>query len=190
MTTSADLQKAAHIVINAKTSRPSVCNALDTILIDASVAAAFLPMISKGMSAFDVEIFADDQAYQILNDANYPTLKHANQDDFGREFLDYKCSVKVVSGFEEALAHIRHFSSKHSEAIISEDTQLCERFLRSVDAAAVYANAFHPLYRWRCFLDWEQKSAFPPKNYMHEARLHWKKLVTEKWIVRGNGQIR
>ena len=189
VTASADLQKAADIVVNAKTSRPSVCNALDTILLDKSIAASFLPMIIEGMNAFDVEIFADEQAYEILSKAKYPALQHAKPEDFGREFLDYKCSLKLVSGFEEALTHIRHYSSKHSEAIISEDPQLCERFLKSVDAAAVYTNASTRFTDGGVF-GLGAEIGISTQKLHARGPFALEKLVTEKWIVRGNGQIR
>src|SRR5690606_15823579 len=137
----ADLDKAARIVHNAKTSRPSVCNALDTVLVDRQVAAEFLGRVSPSLQAAHVEIFADERAHEILNKLEYPYLQRATPSDFGREFLDFKCSVKVVDDFEEALGHIRQYSSKHSECIVSEDAEKAERFLNLVDAAAVYANA-------------------------------------------------
>ena len=186
---SADLQKAADIVVNAKTSRPSVCNALDTILIDEAVAQEFLPMITEGMSAFDVEIFADQKAHKILEQAAYPSLQYATQEDFGREFLDYKCSIKLVSGLNEALAHIRQYSSKHSEAIISEDSQLCERFLQSVDAAAVYTNASTRFTDGGVF-GLGAEIGISTQKLHARGPFALEKLVTEKWIVRGNGQIR
>ena len=189
VTTSADLSKAADIVVNAKTSRPSVCNALDTILVDESVVGEFLPMITEGMKAFDVEIFADNQAYEIFKKVDYPFLQQAKEADFGREFLDYKCSVKVVSGFEEAIAHIRQYSSKHSEAVISEDQQLCERFIRSVDAAAVYANASTRFTDGGVF-GLGAEIGISTQKLHARGPFALEKLVTEKWIVRGNGQIR
>ena len=137
----ADLQKATRIVTNAKVSRPSVCNALDTILVDKAVAKDFLPMLAPSLAAYNVEIFADEDAFAILKAVDYPHLAAAKPEDFGREFLDFKCSVKVVEGADEALEHIRRFSSKHSEAIVSNDKVLSERFLQEVDAAAVYVNA-------------------------------------------------
>src|SRR5690606_16107367 len=98
---------------------PSVCNALDTVLVDSAVAKDFLALLAPSLQPWQVEIFADEQAYPILAAAGYPYLQHAAPEDFGREFLDFKCSVKVVSSAEEALAHIRRYSSKHSEAIVT-----------------------------------------------------------------------
>ena len=137
----ADLQKAVDIVINAKVSRPSVCNSLDTIVVDEAIAKTFLPMLKVGFLKWNVEIFADEISHKIISEIDYPHLQKASQDDFGREFLDYKCSVKVVAGFTEAIEHINKYSSRHSEAIISKNQEYCDRFIQEIDAAAVYTNA-------------------------------------------------
>lgn len=185
----ADLEKAQAIVVNAKVSRPSVCNALDTILVDRAVADTFLPTLKEGLAAYQVEIFADETSYPILKATNYPFLKQAQPEDFGREFLDYKCSIKVVEGLAEALAHIREYSSRHSEAIVSEDAEAIKTFLNDVDAAAVYANASTRFTDGGVF-------ALGAEIGISTQKLHARgpfaleKLVTEKWIVRGNGQIR
>ena len=186
---SADLEKAAAIVVNAKVSRPSVCNSLDTILVDRAVAKDFLPKIKDGLVAYEVEIFADQAAYPILQADDYPFLQKAGAEDFGREFLDYKCSVKVVDGLTEALAHIQEHSSRHSEAIVSEDAEAVEVFLSEVDAAAVYANASTRFTDGAVF-------ALGAEIGISTQKLHARgpfaleKLVTEKWVVRGDGQVR
>ncbi|WP_295650199.1 glutamate-5-semialdehyde dehydrogenase [uncultured Mucilaginibacter sp.] len=185
----ADLQMAAAIVVNAKVSRPSVCNALDTILVDSAIANELLTLAAPGLLAYDVEIFADEVSYTILQQLHYPYLQHATEEDFGREFLDFKCSVKVVDGYDEAVNHIAGYSSKHSEAIISKDPELCERFLNEVDAAAVYTNASTR------FTDGGQ-FGLGAEIGISTQKLHARgpfaleKLVTEKWYVTGNGQIR
>ncbi|MGI4729665.1 MAG: glutamate-5-semialdehyde dehydrogenase [Janthinobacterium lividum] len=185
----ADLEKAAAIVVNAKVSRPSVCNALDTILVDAEVAEKLLLKTASQLQDFKVEIFADERAFSILKNNNYPYLQKAEPEDFGREFLDYKCSVKVVSGYAEALEHIYNYSSKHSEAIISQNSNLCENFLNEVDAAAVYINASTR------FTDGGE-FGLGAEIGISTQKLHARgpfaleKLVTEKWIVRGDGQVR
>ena len=185
----ADLEKAAAIVVNAKVSRPSVCNALDTVLVDEAIAEKLLLKTVPQLRDFQVEIFADECAYLILKNSNYPYLKEAKPEDFGREFLDFKCSVKVVAGYEEALEHIEKYSSKHSEAIISQDPNLCENFLNEVDAAAVYANASTR------FTDGGE-FGLGAEIGISTQKLHARgpfaleKLVTEKWIVRGDGQVR
>ena len=186
---SADLAKARAIVVNAKVSRPSVCNSLDTILVDRAIAEEFLPTLKGPLTAYQVEIFADEIAYPILHNIGYPSLQKAQPEDFGREFLDYKCSIKVVEGLTEALAHIQEYSSRHSEAIVSEDTQALELFLNEVDAAAVYANASTRFTDGGVF-------ALGAEIGISTQKLHARgpfaleKLVTEKWVIRGNGQIR
>ncbi len=185
----ADLEKAAAIVVNAKVSRPSVCNALDTILVDEAVAEKLLLKTALQFQDFQVEIFADERAFSILKKSNYPYLQQAKPEDFGREFLNFKCSVKVVSGYDEALEHIEKYSSKHSEAIISQNQNLCENFLSEVDAAAVYVNASTR------FTDGGE-FGLGAEIGISTQKLHARgpfaleKLVTEKWIVRGAGQVR
>lgn len=184
-----DLDKAANIVVNAKVSRPSVCNSLDTILVDKDVAETFLPKLKEEFTKWNVEVFADEASFDILKNIDYPFLQKAESEDFGREFLDYKCSVKVVDGLEEALAHIRAYSSRHSEAIVSENNDLVESFLREVDAAAVYANASTRFTDGGVF-------ALGAEIGISTQKLHARgpfaleKLVTEKWVVRGDGQVR
>jgi len=185
----ADLQQAAAIVTNAKVTRPSVCNSLDTVLVDSAVAADFLPLLAPSLQAYNVEIFADDAAYPILEKAGYPYLEHAAPDDFGREFLDFKCSVKVVSGADEALAHIRRYSSKHSEAIVSASAAISERFLNEVDAAAVYLNASTRFTDGGVF-GLGAEIGISTQKLHARGPFALEKLVTEKWFVYGNGQVR
>jgi glutamate-5-semialdehyde dehydrogenase len=186
---SADLQKAAEIVVNAKVSRPSVCNSLDTVVVDEAVAKAFLPMLQEGFLKWNVEVFADEISYKIFSEIEYPNLQKAKIDDFGREFLDYKCSVKVVTGFQEAVAHVNKYSSRHSEAIISKNQEYCERFIQEIDAAAVYTNASTR------FTDGGQ-FGLGAEIGISTQKLHARgpfaleKLVTEKWVVTGDGQVR
>lgn len=185
----ADLEKAGRIVTNAKVSRPSVCNALDTVLVDRAVATGFLPLLAPSLAAYNVEIFADEEAHSILQKAGYPLLQHATADDFGREFLDFKCSVKVVSGADEALDHIRQYSSKHSEAIISNNTAVSERFLNEVDAAAVYVNASTRFTDGGVF-GLGAEIGISTQKLHARGPFALEKLVTEKWVVYGDGQVR
>lgn len=184
-----DLDKGAQIVVNAKVSKPAACNALDTVLVDKAVAETFLPKLKDDFIRWNVEVFADETSYGILEKADYPFLKKAEPEDFGREFLDYKCSVKIVDGLSEALEHIRAYSSKHSEAVISTDDIVIETFLNEVDAAAVYANASTRFTDGAVF-------ALGAEIGISTQKLHARgpfaleKLVTEKWVVRGNGQVR
>jgi len=186
---SATIDKAVAIVANAKISRPSVCNALDTVLLDEQIADLFLQGIIIPFQKAQVEIFADEKSYVILEQLNYPYLQKADDADFGREFLDLKCSIKVLDGLDNALRHIATYSSRHSECIVSNDAEKLERFMNAVDAAAVYANASTR------FTDGGE-FGLGAEIGISTQKLHARgpfaleKLVTEKWYVTGNGQIR
>jgi glutamate-5-semialdehyde dehydrogenase len=186
---SADLDMATRIVVNAKVSRPSVCNSLDCVVVDAAVAAELLPRLLPGFAEYNVEIFADETAYGILQNAGYVALQPAQPADFGREWLDYKCSVKVVNGLDEALSHIQAHSSKHSEAIVSANQTLIDRFLAEVDAAAVYANASTRFTDGGCF-GLGAEIGISTQKLHARGPFALEKLVTEKWVVIGEGQIR
>ncbi|MEO8582546.1 MAG: glutamate-5-semialdehyde dehydrogenase [Flavitalea sp.] len=183
----ANLNKALKIVVNAKTSRPSVCNAADAILIDKKIAAPFLKLLQPEFEKYKVEVFADRESYSLLK--GYSLLEHATPDDFGKEFLSMKCAIKIVKNADEALDHIAKYSTRHSEAIVSENKILCERFINEVDAAVVYSNSSTR------FTDGEE-FGLGAEIGISTQKLHARgpfaleKLVTEKWIVRGNGQIR
>ncbi len=185
----ADLLQASAIVTNAKVSRPSVCNALDTVLVDRPVARDFLQLLAPSLQAYQVEIFADDTAYPILEQVGYPLLQHATPEDFGREFLDFKCSIKIVDGADEALAHIRNYSSKHSEAIVSTDAAISERFMNEVDAAAVYINASTRFTDGGVF-GLGAEIGISTQKLHARGPFALEKLVTDKWYVYGNGQVR
>jgi glutamate-5-semialdehyde dehydrogenase len=183
----ADIKKAVDIVVNAKVSRPSVCNSVDAILVDEKIAPAFLEKLKPEMGKYHVEIFADKKAYHLLK--GYPNLVPATAEDFGREFLSLKCAIKIVKDTDEALQHIQKYSTKHSEAIVSENKKQCARFLKEVDAAAVYSNASTR------FTDGEE-FGLGAEIGISTQKLHARgpfaleKLVTEKWVITGNGQIR
>jgi glutamate-5-semialdehyde dehydrogenase len=183
----ADMNKAVNIVVNAKVSRPSVCNAADAILIDRKIANNFLNKLKPEFEKYAVEVFADDESFNLLN--GYSHLQHATAEDFGREFLSLKCAVKVVGGMDEALEHIDMYSTKHSEAIVSENRDACKRFIREVDAAVVYTNASTR------FTDGEE-FGLGAEIGISTQKLHARgpfaleKLVTEKWVIEGDGQVR
>lgn len=185
----ADLDKAVAIVVNAKISRPSVCNSLDTVIIDASIAPEFLRRLVPEFANFKIDIFAEAKAFQILKQLNYPFLLEASPEDFGREFLDLKCSVKIVADMEEALEHIREFSSRHSEAIVSENAQQCIDFMNEVDAAAVYSNASTRFTDGSVF-GLGAEIGISTQKLHARGPFALEKLVTEKWMVTGNGQVR
>ncbi|SFS85870.1 glutamate-5-semialdehyde dehydrogenase [Sphingobacterium wenxiniae] len=185
----ADLDKAAKIVANAKISRPSVCNALDTVLLDRAIAADLLTKLMPYFNEAEVKVFADADSYSILEQVEYPYLAQADAEDFGREFLSLQCSLKVVDSFEEALEHIARYSSKHSECIVTEDAEKAAIFMDTVDAAAVYVNASTR------FTDGGE-FGLGAEIGISTQKLHARgpfaleKLVTEKWFVTGNGQVR
>lgn len=184
-----DLQKGANIVFNSKTRRVSVCNALDCLVVHEG-RLADLPALTGKLAEKSVHIFADEKAYSMLKD-KYPQnlLSPAGEEHFGTEFLDYKMSVKTVSTFEEALDHIAHYSSKHSEAIVSEDDTAVDVFLKSVDAAAVYANAS------TAFTDGGEfglgaEIGISTQKLHARGPMALREMTSYKWLVRGAGTIR
>jgi glutamate-5-semialdehyde dehydrogenase len=186
---SANLEKAAAVVVNAKTHRPSVCNALDTVLIDKKIATDFLPKLIDGFLQFEVEVFADELAFEILSANGYKYLNKAKLENYGMEYLSQKCAIKCVEDIDEALSHIRKYSSKHSEAIITEDADKIAIFLNDVDAAAVYANASTRFTDGGVF-GLGAEIGISTQKLHARGPFALEKLTTEKWIVEGNGQIR
>jgi len=184
-----DLEKGEQIILNAKTRRVSVCNALDCLIVHYT-RLRDMPKLLKPLAEKKVAVYADETAFMILK-GHYPDalLSHAKPEHFGTEFLSLKMAVKVVESFEDALDHIARYSSKHSEAIISEDAQRCETFLNQVDAAAVYMNAS------TAFTDGAQfglgaEIGISTQKLHARGPMGLKELTSYKWIVRGNGQIR
>jgi len=186
---SADLEMAVRIVVNAKVTRPSVCNSLDTIVIHQSIAKDFLKLLAPYLAEYQVKIFADESAFGHLQSVHYTSLEHAFEADFGREFLDFACSIKVVQDLAEALNHIDTYSSRHSEAIVSSDAQEAELFLQTVDAAAVYWNASTRFTDGGVF-DLGAEIGISTQKLHARGPFALEKLVTEKWVLKGNGQIR
>jgi len=187
--TSADIIKASTIVVNAKTRRVSVCNALDCLILHKDCLNN-LPKIVEGMQPFDVEIFADDSAHTRLNGI-YPKelLQHTTEESFGTEFLSHKMSIKTVENIDEALNHIYKYSSKHSEAIVAEDAEVIKRFFNEVDAAAVYANAS------TAFTDGAQfglgaEIGISTQKLHARGPMALRELTSYKWLIKGNGNIR
>ncbi len=183
----ADVAMAVNVVINAKTSRPSVCNAMDTVIIDEAIAAPFFAALTNPMKEKKVQLFADNKAMKLLK--GYPQLKLATTADFDREFLSLACAVKIVRNEAEAMLHIEKHGTRHSEAIITKNKKVAEQFLQTVDAAAVYHNASTR------FTDGEE-FGLGAEIGISTQKLHARgpfaleKLVTEKWVVRGKGQVR
>lgn len=186
---SAELTKAKEIIVNARVSRPSVCNSLDCAIVDEAIIDEFLPMLVEDFKKWNVGVYADEKSYAVFEKIGYENLYHAQPEDFGREWLDYKITIKTVSGIDEALAHIQAFSSRHSEAILTNNLAFAERFLAEVDAAAVYHNASTR------FTDGGQ-FGLGAEIGISTQKLHARgpfaleKLVTEKWVILGDGQVR
>ena len=188
----ADLEMAVTIVNNAKTRRPTICNALECLLVHRDVAEAFLPRIAAKWSEKGVEMRCDPTALSILQKANGSKgwkAVPASPADFGKEFLTFIAAVKVVGSVEEAMAHIERYGSGHSEAIVSEDWEAANRFLAEVDAAAVYVNASTQ------FTDGAQfglgaEIAISTQKMHARGPMALKELTTYKWIILGNGQTR
>ncbi|MDB4900876.1 MAG: proA [Mucilaginibacter sp.] len=184
-----DLEKGTKIVLNAKTRRVSVCNALDCLIVHYS-RIKDLPKLVKPLGEKQVELYADETAYAILA-IRYPAklLHLAKPEHFGTEFLSMKMAVKIVDGFEDALDHIAVYSSKHSEAIISEDEENIATFLNQVDAAAVYVNAS------TAFTDGAEfglgaEIGISTQKLHARGPMGLEELCSYKWIIKGNGQVR
>jgi len=186
---SGDVEMGKNILFNAKTRRVSVCNALDCLVIHKSrlndLAALVAPMAEK-----NVEIFADEAAMKAIKGQYPDNLIHtATQESFGTEFLDYKMAIKTVSSLDEALEHIYHFSSKHSEAVIANDESVIERFMNEVDAAAVYANT-STAYTDGAQFGLGAEIGISTQKLHARGPMALRELTSYKWLVKGNGQIR
>jgi glutamate-5-semialdehyde dehydrogenase len=195
---SADLNKAVAIAYNAKVQRPTVCNALDCILVHNQIAQAYLPAIAKEWAQAGVEMHCDKRAMAILkqchcegSEATSPSLKlvPATDEDWGKEYLSLKAAIKVVDSLDEALEHIEKYGSGHSEAIVTEDHSAAMRFLNEVDAACVYANASTR------FTDGGQfglgaEIGISTQKFHARGPMALKELTSYKWIILGSGQVR
>ncbi|GET32107.1 gamma-glutamyl phosphate reductase [Prolixibacter bellariivorans] len=184
-----DEEKGRDIINNAKTRRPSVCNALDCLIIHES-RLSDLPYLAELLPESQVEIFADEQAMEVLED-HYPEdlLKPATEESFGTEFLDYKMAIKTVASFDEALDHIAKYSSKHSEAIVSDNQQHLELFRKLVDASSVYTNAS------TAFTDGAQfglgaEIGISTQKLHARGPMALEELTSYKWLIEGDGQVR
>ena len=197
-----DLEKAANIIYNAKVQRPSVCNAMDTLLVHRDVAARFLPMAAGRWASAVVEMRCDPRSLDILqggagSEPHTPgptagehwKIRPASEEDFGKEFLSLVASIRVVDSMDEALDHIYRYGTQHSEAILTEDYHAAMRFLNEVDASAVFVNASTR------FNDGGQfglgaEVAISTQKLHARGPMGLKELTTYKWIVLGDGQVR
>ena len=182
---SADIEMAVNIIFNAKASRPSVCNAAETLLVHRAVAQAFLPKAKAQLDTKQVELRGDNDVIGILGNRVLP----ATEEDWATEYNDYILAVKIVDSVDEAIAHINKYGTRHSEAIVTSDYANAQRFQRLVDAAAVYVNAstrFTDGYEF----------GFGAEIGISSQKLHARgplgltELTSEKYIIQGNGQIR
>ncbi|WP_300260366.1 glutamate-5-semialdehyde dehydrogenase [Clostridium sp.] len=180
----ADINMGVDIIVNAKTSRPAVCNAAEKLLVNEKIAEQFLPLAIKALKEKGVEIRGCEKTKAIVND-----ISLATEDDWGKEYLDYILGVKVVKDLDEAIAHINKYGTKHSESIVTKNYFNSEKFLQRVDAAAVYVNASTR------FTDGGE-FGFGAEIGISTQKLHargpmgLKELTTNKYIIYGNGQIR
>ena len=182
---SADVQMAANIIFNAKTSRPSVCNAIETILVHKNIAQKALPEIKKLLDTKNVEIRGCETTRKILGDSVIP----ATEEDYAKEFLDYILAVKVVDSLDDAIDHIAKYSTGHSESIITNDYNNANKFTACVDSAAVYVNASTR------FTDGGEfglgaEIGISTQKLHARGPMGLNELTSCKFIIRGNGQIR
>lgn len=184
-----DREKGREIIYNAKTRRPSVCNALDCLVVHRS-RLADLPYLAEKLARDGVVVYADNDAWAILN-GHYPQqlLFPADEKSFGTEFLSLKMAVKTVDSFEEAVDHISEYSSKHSEAIIAEDEEKISRFQKLIDASSVYANVS------TAFTDGAQfglgaEIGISTQKLHARGPMALEELTSYKWIIEGTGQVR
>lgn len=179
----ADIDMAAEIIYNAKTSRPSVCNAAESLVIHKDIAETALPAIQAKLNEKNVELCGDEYARNIID------IALATEEDWGKEYLDYKMSIKTVDSVEEAISHINTYSTGHSEAIITSDYNSAQKFTKLVNSSAVYVNASTR------FTDGGQ-FGFGAEIGISTQKLHARgpiglpELTTTKFVIRGNGQIR
>lgn len=181
---SADLEMAVNITDNSKTSRPSVCNAAESLLVHKDCAEKFLPMIAEQFREHNVKIYGCSRTAAILG-----SIEPASENEYGREFLDYAISVKVVDSIDEAIAHIRRFGTKHSECIVTKSLDSARKFQHEVDAAAVYVNASTR------FTDGGEfglgaEIGISTQKLHARGPMGLNELTTVKYLVNGDGQIR
>jgi glutamate-5-semialdehyde dehydrogenase len=181
---SADLREAGEIVYNAKVQRPSVCNAAEKLLVHEKIAPKFLPRIAKRLRSAGVELRCDDGALALIPDAT-----PAAEADWHKEYLDLIIAIKTVKNLREAIDHINHFGSHHSDAIVTGSKAHGERFLRSVDSAAVYVNAstrFTDGYEFGLGAE----IGISTQKLHARGPMGLAELTTTKFIVHGTGQTR
>ena len=179
----ADIEMAIKIAINAKYQRPSVCNAIENIVVDRNIKDKFLPRLYEEFSKLNIEMRGDDEVLEIIN------VNKATEEDYYQEYNDYIVAIKVVSDINEAISFINSHSTKHSEAIITSDTNAKNQFFKEIDSACVYHNASTRFTDGGCF-------GFGAEIGISTTKLHArgpmgiKEITTYKYIISGNGEIR
>lgn len=186
---SADMDKALEVIYNAKTQRPTVCNALDTLLVHSSIAHRFIPAVIKKLKNAGVSFRLDLPSMQLLEDQFHDSAQLAQPQDWDTEWLSLVLGIKVVEGINEAIRHIREHSSGHSDGILTENAEHAERFVNEIDSAAVYVNASTR------FTDGSQfglgaEVAISTQKLHARGPMGLKELTSYKWIVRGNYHVR
>lgn len=186
---SADLRLAKRVVLNAKTRRVSICNALDVLIVDKKIASKFLKLLSGDLAKNNIELRADNTSFSILRNINYPRIKKAKESDFDSEFLDYVLAVKTVDDFKEALNHIKKHSLGHSEAIITKNKKQVALFFQEIDAACLY---------WNTSTQFSDGGEFGMSGEIgiSTQKLHargpfsYKELTTYKYLIESKGSVR
>ena len=184
----ADVEKAVGIVVNAKCSRPGVCNAAESLLVDDCAADRLLPPVLRALSEHGVQLVGDRRACEVAASAGV-AMGEATDDDWGTEYLDLKMSVACVEDVDAAVAHVNRYSTHHSEAIVSESYAACERFLAGVDSAAVYANASTRFTDGGVF-GLGGEIGISTQKLHARGPMGAEALTTTKYVIRGEGQVR
>ncbi len=185
----ADVENAVDIVFNSKVQRPTVCNALDTLLVHAAVAPKLLPLVAAKLSAAGVELRCDQRALSLIGPVYGDSVKAATAEDFGQEFLALVLSVRVVDSLDEALQHIEEHGSGHTETILTQDYTSTNRFLDEVDAAMVMVNA-STRFNDGAQLGLGAEVAISTNKLHARGPMGLRELTSYKWVARGDGQVR
>ena len=186
---SADIDKAIPVVLNSKVSKPSVCNALDTLLIHSKILPDFLPLMAEKLSESNVKIKCDSKSYNIIKKYNHPNVFKASKSDWGQEFLDLIISIKCVNSIEDAMTHIYDYGSGHTDGIIGESKNSIETFVNNIDSAAVMVNASTQFNDGGEF-GLGAEVAISTNKYGARGPMGLENLCSYKWILTGQGNIR
>jgi len=186
---SADIEKGISVVLNSKVSKPSVCNALDTLLIHSKILPDFLPSVIKKLSESNVEIRCDSKSYNAIKNYNFHNVFKASKNDWGQEFLDLVISIKCVNSIEEAMTHIYDHGSGHTDGIIGESENSIETFVNNIDSAAVMVNASTQFNDGGEF-GLGAEVAISTNKYGARGPMGLENLCSYKWILTGQGNIR